>query len=314
ASGNYTILNLLSGVVYTVSPIPDGQYSFSPGPVTFSGAGANMVFNFSASAGNPIDGSARFVEQHYQDFLGRAADAPGLAHWTNDIESCQGNLACRDAKRINVSAAFFLSIEFQETGYLVHRMNKAAYGDAGDPSTGLVVPVLKREVLLQDAPLIGRDVVVGQGTWVQQLETNKTSYAQIFVQRPVFMGEYPATMTAGQFVEKLYVKAGIAPTPAERSAALAAFGPGGVAGRAAALRSVAESSTLDRAEKNRAFVLMQYFGYLRRNPNDAPEANLNYAGWNFWLGKLNEFGGDFVRAEMVKAFLDSAEYRRRFGQ
>ena len=57
---------------------------------------------------------------------------------------------------------------------------------------------------------------------------------------------------------------------------------------------------------------MQYFGYLRRNPSDAPEANLNYAGWNFWLGKLDEFNGDYVRAEMVKAFLDSTEYRTRF--
>ena len=57
---------------------------------------------------------------------------------------------------------------------------------------------------------------------------------------------------------------------------------------------------------------MQYYGYLRRNPDDAPEQNLNFAGYNFWLGKLNEFGGNFVRAEMVKAFLDSAEYRGRF--
>jgi hypothetical protein len=59
---------------------------------------------------------------------------------------------------------------------------------------------------------------------------------------------------------------------------------------------------------------MQYYGYLRRNPDDAPEPGLNFGGWNFWLGKLNEFNGDAVRAEMVKAFLDSAEYRNRFGQ
>jgi hypothetical protein len=69
-----------------------------------------MVFNFTASAGNPIDGSAKFVEQHYQDFLGRASDPSGLAHWTNEIEGCGGNLACREVKRINVSAAFFQSI------------------------------------------------------------------------------------------------------------------------------------------------------------------------------------------------------------
>ena len=58
---------------------------------------------------------------------------------------------------------------------------------------------------------------------------------------------------------------------------------------------------------------MQYFGYLRRNPDDAPELNLNFDGYNFWLTKLNDFGGNFVAAEMVKAFLISGEYRGRFG-
>jgi hypothetical protein len=66
-------------------------------------------------------------------------------------------------------------------------------------------------------------------------------------------------------------------------------------------------------EKNRAFVLMQYYGYLRRNPDDAPEANLNFAGWKFWLDKLNQAGGNFVSAEMVKAFITSDEYIKRFG-
>jgi hypothetical protein len=51
---------------------------------------------------------------------------------------------------------------------------------------------------------------------------------------------------------------------------------------------------------------MQYFGYLRRNPDES--------GFNFWLGKLNQFNGDFIKAEMVKAFISSDEYRRRFGQ
>ena len=55
---------------------------------------------------------------------------------------------------------------------------------------------------------------------------------------------------------------------------------------------------------------MQYFGYLRRNPNDAPDSN--FAGFNFWLNKLNQFNGNFVDAEMVKAFTISAEYGQRF--
>ena len=72
-------------------------------------------------------------------------------------------------------------------------------------------------------------------------------------------------------------------------------------------------SMLKQQETNKAFVLMQYFGYLRRNPNDAPEAGLNFDGYNFWLGKLEQFNGNFVNAEMVKAFIVSGEYRQRFG-
>ena len=50
---------------------------------------------------------------------------------------------------------------------------------------------------------------------------------------------------------------------------------------------------------------MEYFGYLRRDPDTS--------GFNFWLGKLNDFNGNFIAAEMVKAFISSAEYRQRFG-
>ena len=71
------------------------------------------------------------------------------------------------------------------------------------------------------------------------------------------------------------------------------------------------------AETNKAFVLMQYFGYPRRNPDDVrfdgnPDPDFN--GFNFWLAKLNQFNGNFVQAEMVKAFILSIEYRQRFGQ
>ena len=83
--------------------------------------------------------------------------------------------------------------------------------------------------------------------------------------------------------------------------------------RARALRRVAENSTLAQQEFNRAFVLMQYFGYLGRNPNDLPEPTLGFQGYNFWLNKLNQFNGNFLQAEMVKAFISSTEYRQRFG-
>ena len=84
-----------------------------------------------------------------------------------------------------------------------------------------------------------------------------------------------------------------------------------VAARSRALRDVAENAILTQQEFNRAFVLMQFFGYLRRNPNDPQDTD--YSGYDFWLTKLNAFGGNFVNAEMVKAFITSTEYRQRFG-
>ena len=77
------------------------------------------------------------------------------------------------------------------------------------------------------------------------------------------------------------------------------------------LRAAAEDADLVSAESNHAFVLMQFFGYLRRNPNDPQDTD--YSGNDFWLTKLNQFNGNFVSAEMVKAFITSGEYRQRFG-
>ncbi|HZB47100.1 MAG TPA: hypothetical protein VE360_17710, partial [Pyrinomonadaceae bacterium] len=101
------------------------------------------------------------------------------------------------------------------------------------------------------------------------------------------------------------------PTTAERDALVVGLGAG-TETRATVLRKVADSAQFRALEFNRAFVLMQYFGYLRRDPDEAPDTNLD--GYNFWLSKLNQFDGDFVRAEMVRAFINSIEYRQRFGQ
>ena len=122
-------------------------------------------------------------------------------------------------------------------------------------------------------------------------------------------------MTPGTFVDMLFANAGVIPSSSDRAAAVAEFNSAAnttdTAARARALRLIAENSTLQQQEFNRAFVLMQYFGYLRRNPNDAPD--VNFDGYNFWLNKLNQFNGNFVNADMVKAFIKSTEYRRRFG-
>jgi hypothetical protein len=271
-------------------------------------------------ATNVIDDPQNFVRQHYHDFLNREADASGLAFWTNEITSCGTNQSCIDAKRINVSAAYFLSIEFQQTGYLVERIYKTAFGDAIGASAfngphPLAVPVIRFNEFLPDTQQIGQGVIVGQTGWEQVLEANKQSFAGQFVQRARFATAFPTTLTPTQFVAQLFTNAGVTPSIADRNAAIAEFGSAtntaDLAARGRALRDVAENSLLVQAEFNRAFVLMQYFGYLRRNPND-PQDN-DYTGYEFWLTKLIQFGGNYNAAEMVKAFITSLEYRQRFG-
>ena len=268
------------------------------------------------SGANPVGDAAFssdfFVRQHYIDFLNREADASGLGFWTGEINQCGTNVICRDVRRINVSAAFFLSIEFQETGYLVYRLYKSAYGDAVSPNVAGTVPVVRLEEFLPDTQRIGQGVIVNVGAWRVQLEDNKQAFALEFVQRARFLAAFPATMTPAQYVDKLRANTGVALTQAERDQLVAELTANNTAvGRASVLRKVAEDATLQASEFNRAFVLMQYFGYLRRNPNDAPDSN--FGGWKFWLDKLNQFGGNYVNAEMVNAFITSSEYRGRFG-
>jgi len=267
--------------------------------------------NDAATTANPIDTANFFVRQHYIDFLNREPDVTGLAFWTNQITSCGSDAACIEIKRINVSAAFFLSIEFQETGYLVYRFYKAGHATIGMP-----VPVRYAE-FIADTQQIGQGVVIGQPGANQKLEANKQTFALDFVLRLRFLQDHPTSDTPAAFVDEMYLNAGVTPSGTERTAAINEFGgaPNTVdtAARARALRRVADNSTLKQQELNKAFVLMEYFGYLRRNPFDPPEPTLNYDGYNFWLNKLNEFNGNFVNADMVKAFIVSGEYRHRFG-
>jgi hypothetical protein len=284
------------------------------GNATFVGGLKDATIIFADKNQNPIDSSSFFVRQQYRDFLNREPDPSGWNFWTNNIDgSCttgDKGATCRAANRVNTSAAFFLSIEFQQTGYLVYRTYKAAFGNL----PGAPVPIRFAE-FLPDTRQIGQGVVVGQSGWEQALETNKQNFMTSFVQRSRFTSAYPNSMTVQQFVDALYTNAGLVPTSApNRPKAISEFNlttPSDPAARARALRDVAEDAMLTQQEFNRAFVLMQYFGYLRRNPNDAPDSD--FGGYNFWLGKLNQFGGNYQAAEMVKAFIVSSEYRQRFG-
>ncbi len=269
--------------------------------------------DFNSGAPNPIGNSQFFVRQHYHDFLNREPDAGGLQFWVDQIESCGSDQACREVKRINVSAAFFLSIEFQETGYLAYRMYNAAYGDTTSPNVAGTVPIIRLQEFQPDSQQIGQGVQVGIGNWQQQLEDNKTAYASAFVQRQRFLAAFPLNLTAQQFVNKLDQNTPGVLSADEKSQLIAMLipTPADAQKRALVLRTVAEDSDLRQRELNRAFVLMQFYGYLRRNPDDPQDTD--FRGWKFWLDKLNQFNGNFVQAEMVKSFLVAGEYRQRFG-
>jgi subtilisin family serine protease len=319
ANGVYNFSPAEAGRAYTITPSKAG-YLFEPTErVNVAEPYASpQVFFGSISL---IDNTRFFVGQHYRDFLSREPDVNGLNFWSSGISSCEISLLCRDSARVNTSGAFFLSIEFQETGYLVERIYKTAYGDADGTSVlggtphQIRVPIIKLNEFLPDSQQIAKNVVVQVGDWQTQLENNKVAFTQEFVTRARFTTAYPTTMTPGEFVDALFQKAGVIPTASERSSIINEFGGVGTstdtAARARALRRVAENTVLKEQEKNKAFVLMQYFGYLRRDPNAAPDAD--HTGHDFWLKKLNDFNGNFINAEMVKAFIVSTEYRQRFG-
>jgi uncharacterized repeat protein (TIGR01451 family) len=372
----------------------------------------------STSTQNPIDVPDFFVHQHYIDFLNREPDPSGYQFWINQITSCNGDPQCIELKRINVSAAFFLSIEFNETGLLAYLTNRAAFGNLSAPSAP--VPLAYNQ-FINDTQALQKNYVFGAPGADAQLEANKQAYFDEFVTRPQFVSKYGslsnleyvntllATAGVGQTTAELYlakltgaqvvpstaspanglvifrqtfsglnanvslsfnglgsaetgahlhgpaaananapsiadfpngqfVNFPIALTPAQANAlgggllyvdvhsanflngeiraqlpqnrfvrdVIVAALDNGLITRAQALRLVAESETLKKNELNRAFVALEYFGYLRRDP----DAN----GYNFWLTKLNQFNGDYIKAEMVKAFISSSEYRQRFGQ
>src|ERR1700730_17260235 len=200
-----------------------------------------IIDNATEPATNVIDDPRNYVCQHYHDFLNRQPDQSGWDFWTNEITTCGADQACTELKRINVSAAFYLSIEFQDTGYLVERIYKASYGDANGTSTfggshQLPVPVIRLKEFLPDTQEIGQGVIVGQGNWQQQLENNKQAFTSEFVQRPRFTTAFPTSMTPAQFVDKLNQNARNPLSQSERDQLVSDL-TGGVKTRAQVLRT-----------------------------------------------------------------------------
>jgi hypothetical protein len=161
-----------------------------------------------APATNPIDEASFFVRQHYLDFLNREPDPNGFAFWTNEITSCGTDQQCIEVKRINVSAAFFLSIEFQDSGFAAYLTHRAAFGAnvAGGPT-----PVLYGQ-FMRDLQALNKNVAFGIPGSAETLEANKVAYYNDFVTRPEFVSKYPSTQTNEQYVDALLASASLSPS------------------------------------------------------------------------------------------------------
>jgi hypothetical protein len=294
SSGAYRFNNVEVDGFYTVTPSLV-NYHFFPIDRAFSllGNKSDAVFTASPDAviiGNAIDTPDYFVRQHYLDFLNREPDQSGFNFWSDQILSCGADSACIERRTVNVSAAYFLSIEFQQTGGLVDGLYRASYG--------------RRPMYLEfmpDAQTVGLGVIVGNANWSQQLAANKQAFIAAWVARPGFRAAYDG-LTNTQYVDALINHTGVDFSTSERDALVSSLANGGT--RAEVLRSIAENERFVSAKRNEMFVMMEYFGYLRRDPDES--------GYAFWLKKLNDFNGNFEQAEMVRAFIVSSEYRERF--
>jgi biotin operon repressor len=262
---------------------------------------------------NPTDEALFFVRQHYYDFLSRVPDQGGLDFWTGQITQCGSDPSCIRTQRITVSNAFYYEQEYQQTGAYVVRLYRAAYGNnqpLANPNSNPQFPNEEKKLVSYAAFSPDRARVRGGS----QLAQTQLDLANAFVGRPQFIARYPIALDGPGFVDALLATIngdlGVN-LNSQRDALISLFNQGG---RGAVLYRLADDNQTNPinnrsfidAEYNRAFVLTQYFGYLRRNPD--------IGGFVFWLGQVN---GAPLRAlerqrAMVCSIITSLEYQQRF--
>ncbi|MEK6280496.1 MAG: DUF4214 domain-containing protein [Acidobacteriota bacterium] len=238
--------------------------------------------NETANGSNPIDGVDFFIRQNYIDFLGREPDPAGLAGWRNVLNNC-GTTVAPPCDRIEVSAGFFRSEEFQSRGYFIYRF----YSSVGR------IP-LSNDFYPDFAKVSGF-------LTADQLEANKVAYVNEFMARAEFQTKYSSTFSnPTAYVDALLLTVGLQNHPS-RAGWIAGLTNSSLT-RAQVLRQLVESSEVYNKYYNEAFVIMQYFGYLRRTAD---------ASYLSWIQTMNQTNGDY--RTMINGFMNSSEYRRRFG-
>ncbi|HKZ80549.1 MAG TPA: DUF4214 domain-containing protein [Pyrinomonadaceae bacterium] len=243
---------------HSATLMPNGKVLVAGGFTDSNGTLSSAeLYNASAdSVTNPIDEAQFFVRQHYLDFLNREPDQGGWDYWNARITECGNDWLCVHQRRIGVSAAFFVELEFQETGYVVYRLHRAAYGVSTACFGGEGEPCeLRSRANLDHSQFVTDRAQLVGGAGLPQSTIN---FANNFVQRPEFRQEYPEAMTPSDFVNKLFDTANLtgAANVQHRQAAIEALTNGSKT-RAQVLLDVIEISEFKGREYNPAFVLMQ---------------------------------------------------------
>jgi hypothetical protein len=284
AEGNYSFVGVDTGNFYSVAP-QLANYLFSPPERSFSllGNKSDAVFTGTPTQqiANPLDTPEFFVRQNYLDFLGREPDQGGFDYWSQQLRACNGDDRCLSSRRIDVSAAFFVEREFQRSGSFIYRIYKGSLGRHPNFNE-----------FSHD-----RALVPGGATF----EEAQQAFADQWIQRAIFRQLYPESITVTEFVNRLFDTAALRPYEEERREQIEAMGSGKT--RAQVLRDVIEIGGFKTGEYNPSFVLMEYFGYLQREPDSE--------GYAFWLDVLNNREPGNYRS-MVCAFVTSREYQQRF--
>ncbi len=270
-----------------------GDYSIrlqsNSGEVAYLPGGLTIDPGVNSAAANPADDSRFFISQHYRDFLGREPTAVRANKWINELGNCGSDADCARGRRVDVSAAF-VENEFLQTWSFIYRVYKVALGRR---------PTLS-EFNSDRLKIVTDPEARGNG---------KLAFTKAFAVRPEFLEKYATSVKADKFLEELM--ASVMQTAevdlfSERGN-LAALYDGTTTGRAEIIQRLADHPAFAKRESSKAFVLAQYFGYLRREPDES--------GYNFWLSTLDARTGSDSTAHraMVCAFITSAEYQSRFG-
>ena len=155
---------------------------------------------------------------------------------------------------------------------------------------------------MQDARSLGRGLIPATEEAQRDFDGRLAALARDWERRAEFREPFGETDDA-LFAARLYENAGVEADAAE-SAALASAISSRTETRAGALLKVAADPRLERRGRQRAVLLLHYFAFLRRNPDDPPDHNLE--GFDFWLSNLERTNDP---DKLALAFRDSIEYK-----